>query len=187
VIHAFDLVRPPAGIDVLIYGAGTIGLLAAYVASSLGAASVSLDDLDSQRAKKARTAGFAADAKADVFDQTDWELVVDATGAIPAITDGLTRLQRGGTFLQLGVAHPESTVAIQPYLVFQRELSVVGSMTTRNSFPRALSLLGKGSIETSLIVGEPFSLGDYAAAIDSAGRGQTLKVTVAPDSDSLAW
>lgn len=180
VVHAFDLVRPVQGQDVLIYGAGTIGLLAGIVAGSLGAASVSFVELDGDRAARAERIHAAFAGSADDLDGSEWDLVVDATGAGPAIADGLTRLRRGGTLLQIGVARPDTTVALSPFQLFQRELSVVGSMTTRYSFPRALSLLAGGTVDHTLLTGEPYSLADYATAIDAAGRGRTLKVTVDP-------
>jgi 2-desacetyl-2-hydroxyethyl bacteriochlorophyllide A dehydrogenase len=182
VVHAFDMVRPPQGQDVLIYGAGTIGLLAGFVAKSLGAASVSFVELDKDRAARAERIGASSGSSADQLGASDWGLVVDATGAARAISDGVTRLRRGGTFLQIGVARADVVVDLRPYDLFQRELTIVGSMTTRYSFPRALALLASGQVDHTLITGEPFALEDYARAIDSAGRGQTLKVTVAPNS-----
>lgn len=184
VIHAFDLVRDPAGVDVLVYGAGTIGLLAGFVARALGAASVSVVELDVARAAKAGRAGFAAASSANAFPHQDWGLVVDATGVVPAIRDGIGRLQRGGTLLQIGVARPDAELVVSPYEIFQRELTITGSLTTRYSFPRALDLLARGAVDASVIVGAPFSLADYAQAIDSAGAGETLKVTVAPGADA---
>ena len=180
VVHAFDLVRSPQGQDVLVYGAGTIGLLAGIVARSLGAASVSFVELDERRGAKAASIGAGFATAADDLPPLDWGLVVDATGAAPAISDGLRRLRRGGTFLQVGVARPDVSVDLRPFDLFQRELTVVGSMTTRYSFPRSLALLASGQVDPALIVGEPFALADYAEAIDSAGRGETLKVTVSP-------
>ncbi len=186
VVHAFDLVRDPAGADVLVYGGGTIGLLAAFVARSLGAASVSVIELDAARAPKAARAGFSSAASADALPQQDWGLVVDATGAVPAIRDGVTRLQRGGTLLQIGVARPEAILELHPYEVFQKELTITGSLTTRYSFPRALDLLARGAVDADVILGEPFPLTQYAEAIDSAGRGETLKVTIAPGASRSA-
>jgi 2-desacetyl-2-hydroxyethyl bacteriochlorophyllide A dehydrogenase len=180
VVHAFDLVRSAEGEDVLIYGAGTIGLLAAIVARSRGAKSVSVVELDVDRGAKAEAVGAFAATDASSFGRDDWGLVVDATGAAPAIMDGLSRLRRGGSLLQIGVARPDATIDVKPYQLFQRELTMVGSLTTRNSFPRSLALLASGAVDHHLITGEPFGLDEYPEAIASAGRGQTLKVTVAP-------
>jgi len=179
VVHALDLVRSPQGQDVLIYGAGAIGVLAAMVARAWGAASVSFVELADGRRQRAGTLGRSA-ASADGLGGADWGLVIDATGAVPAIRDGLGRLRRGGTFLQIGVAAPDAVVEVRPYDLFQRELTMVGSLTTRYSFPRALSLLREGAIDASLLLDAPLALDRYAEAIDSSGHSETLKVTVAP-------
>lgn len=182
VVHAFDLVRPPAGENVLIYGAGTMGLLAVQVAHHLGAASVSVVELSKPRTARAIQIGaVAASASADdLVPATGWGLVIDATGAPSAISDGLSRVRRGGTFLQIGVAAPDHTVELAPYELFSRELTVVGSMTTRNSFPRALTMLGTGAIDSSLITGEPLALSGFAHAIELAQSGEIPKVVVSP-------
>lgn len=145
VTHAFDLVRSPAGEDVLIYGAGTIGLLALFVARHLGARSVSVVELDAARCDTAERAGADnAGTSGDAFAPlADWGLVVDATGAVPAISDGIQRVRRGGSFLQIGVAHPERSIDLKPYDLFSRELAVVGSMTTRYSFRARPRTIGK--------------------------------------------
>jgi 2-desacetyl-2-hydroxyethyl bacteriochlorophyllide A dehydrogenase len=180
VVHAFDLIRPPAGLDVLVYGAGTIGVLAGVVARSLGAASLSYVELDEDRAGRTARLGAEAAASADLLSRTAWDLVVDATGAAPAIADALTRIDRGGTLLQIGVARPDAMVELSPYQVFQRELTIAGSLTTRYSFPRALALLATGAVDHTLVTGEPFPLSEYAEAIAAAGTGRPLKVTVDP-------
>lgn len=184
VVHAFDLVRHPAGENVLIYGAGTMGLLALQVARHLGAASVSVIELSAPRTARSIDLGaVAAGASAAAFaPASGWGLVIDATGAPSAIGDGLGRVRRGGTFLQIGVAAPDRTVELAPYELFSRELTVVGSMTTRNSFPRALSMLGTGAINSSLITGEPIALSSYVHAIELAQSGETPKVVVSPRS-----
>jgi hypothetical protein len=53
-------------------------------------------------------------------------------------------------------------------------------MTTRNSFPRAITLLDSGIIDSSIITGEPIPLGDYAQAIAKAGSGEIPKAVIDP-------
>ncbi|PEG42686.1 alcohol dehydrogenase [Mycolicibacterium agri] len=181
VLHAFEMVPRTAGRRVLIYGAGTIGLLAVQVARHLGAYTVDAVDLDTQRLSVAEKLGadevFAPDS---LSRQDDWDLVVDASGAPAAIADGLARLQRGGTFLQLGVAPGDAVVPLSPYQVFARELSIIGSMTTRHTFPGALRMLENDMIDAESIVEKPVPLSDYAKAVDMVRERDSLKVVVSP-------
>lgn len=181
VVHALDLVGPISGRDILIYGAGTIGLLALQVAVHDGAGTVTVVDRIESRLGLARRGGatLAAVSASDVAID-GWEVVIDATGAPAAIVDGLDRVRSGGTFMQVGVAPPDAVVAIAPYRIYARELTIRGSMTTRHSFPRAIGLLESGAIDSELFTAEPFALEDYALAISRSGTGEVPKVTVSP-------
>ncbi|WP_099038199.1 alcohol dehydrogenase catalytic domain-containing protein [Mycobacterium neglectum] len=181
VLHAFDMVPRTSGRRVLIYGAGPVGLLAVQVAGYLGAHSVDTVDLDADRRAVAQKLGASkVFGPSDLGEEDDWDLVIDASGAPTAIEDGLGRLQRGGTFLQLGVAPGDAVVPLSPYQVFARELTIVGSMTTRHTFPGALRLLESGTITSELIVEEPVPLSHYAKAVDTVRGRNALKVVVGP-------
>jgi 2-desacetyl-2-hydroxyethyl bacteriochlorophyllide A dehydrogenase len=183
VLHALDLVPAPVAQRVLVYGAGTIGLLAVQAARHLGAHRVDVVDTNPDRLAAARRVGAAEATGPERLPEgrADWDLVVDATGAVAAITDGLSRVQRGGTFLQIGVAPGDAVVPLSPYQIFAREITLVGSMTTRHTFPPALRLLERGIIDVELLVEEPVPLSDYAAAVARVRAGRSLKVVVGPD------
>jgi 2-desacetyl-2-hydroxyethyl bacteriochlorophyllide A dehydrogenase len=181
VVHAFDLVPPPGGSSVLIFGAGTVGLLATILARQLNAAHVAVVDLNEGRLDRARAVGaHSATTSSAGLAFERFDLVIDATGAPPAIADGIARVERGGAFLQIGVAHPEALVDLSPYQIFARELTVAGSLTTRNSFPRAVAMLDAGVVDHTLFTGSPLSLDRYSEAIAAAEGGATPKVTVSP-------
>ncbi|WP_162606290.1 alcohol dehydrogenase catalytic domain-containing protein [Jiangella asiatica] len=181
VLHAFDLAPSPAAAEVLVYGAGTVGLLTAQMARRLGADRVTVVDPNESRLPGARKAGAdeaLPDARESAVDA--WPLVLDASGAGPAIGDGLRRLRRGGTFVQIGVAAPTTEVPLSPYEVFAGELTIRGSMTTRDTFARAVRTLVAGAVDTSMIVGTAVPLSRYAEALDLARSGESLKVVVEP-------
>jgi len=181
VLHALEQVPVPVGRRVLVYGAGPIGLLALQVLRHLAVDCVDVVDLNPDRLAVAQ--GLGADSAVvpgQVPDRRDWDLVVDATGAPAAITDGLSRLQRGGVFLQVGVAPEEETVPVSPYQVFSRELTIVGSLTTRHTFPGALRLLAGGIIDTGTIVEAPVPLTRYDEVVAQVRGGGALKAVVNP-------
>lgn len=181
-VHAFDLVPDTAGADIAVYGAGTIGTLCAQVARHVGAGSVTVIDSSPERAHAAlaRGADSAVHEAADAGADRRWDVVLDATGAPAAVQDGLARVARGGTFVQVGVVPSDAVVTLSPYDVYLREIRIQGSMTTRFTFPRALELLASGAVETSGMTSEPFALADYSLAIKAARSGEYLKVVVDP-------
>ncbi|GAB2500154.1 zinc-dependent alcohol dehydrogenase family protein [Nocardiopsis aegyptia] len=178
-VHGFDLLPGRVGEHYLVYGAGTMGLLMAQLARSAGAASVSVVDPNTDRLAVAeRLAADAVAPGADALDRADWEVVVDCTGVVAAIEDGLTRVARGGTFQVFGVAPAEASATFSPFRVYNDEVTVVGSMAVLHSYGRAVDLMAKGVVDADAMVTDTFALDDYGAAVDAfrAGRGRKLQV-----------
>ncbi|MFE1169199.1 zinc-dependent alcohol dehydrogenase family protein [Nocardiopsis sp. NPDC058789] len=178
-VHGFDLLPGRVGEHYLVYGAGTMGLLMAQLAASAGAASVSVVDPNTDRLAVA--ASLAADAVAvgaDALDRSGWEVVIDCTGVVPAIEDGLTRVARGGTFQVFGVAPAEATATFSPFRIYNDEITVVGSMAVLHSYGRAVDIMAKGVVDAETMVTDSFGLDDYGLAVEAfrAGRGRKLQV-----------
>lgn len=182
VLHAFDLVGSVAGRSVLVYGAGTMGLLTTTVAR-LGSATT-IDVVDLREGKLAAAAAVGSDrasTSASAFgpDQR-WDVVVDATGALPAIADGLSRVDRGGTFLQLGVSSPEAVVDVRPFRVYDDELRFIGSVCPADCFPRAVVQVQDVGLPVDAIVSDRIPLADFEQALRRFAGGGTRKVMVLP-------
>src|SRR4029077_17095088 len=98
------------GDHVLVYGSGTTGLLMAQLAPRAGAAPVTITGINPDRLVTAAQAGIehrytsAGDA-----DRAERDVVIDRTGSIAAIEDGLPRVIVGGVFQHFGVAHADAT------------------------------------------------------------------------------
>ena len=107
-------------------------------------------------------------------------MVIDATGVVPAIEDGLRRVARGGTFLMFGVANTDAIARFSPFRVYNDEIKIIGSMAVLHSFERALSLLAKGVIDCDAMITNRFRLDEYSTAIDTFLSGSGLKVQVGP-------
>ena len=181
-VHGLDLVHAEVASDWLIYGAGTMGLMLLQLAKEAGAGHLEMVDTNPRRHDLARRLGAERIAvAADELDRPHgWDVVIDATGVIPAIEDGLRRVARGGTFLVFGVAKADATAQFSPFRVYNDEVTIVGSMAVLHSFERALALFAKGVIDSEKMITDRFSLGDYSSAIDAFLSGKGLKVQVAP-------
>jgi 2-desacetyl-2-hydroxyethyl bacteriochlorophyllide A dehydrogenase len=179
-IHGFDLLPGRVGEHHLIYGAGTMGLLMAQLAARAGAASVSVVDLNADRLAVASRLGASHVAvHADLLDRPEgWEVVIDCTGAVRAIEDGLVRVRPGGTFELFGVAPADATATFSPFRIYRDEIRIVGSMAVLHSFGRAVDLLAAGAIDADTMISHRFPLDGYAEAVDTfrAGTGRKLQV-----------
>ena len=145
-IHGYDLLPRRMGEHYLVYGAGTMGLMMAQLAPRAGAASVTVVDLNPTRLTAAREVGVAQAVETpDAADRPEgWDVVIDCTGAIPAIEDGLSRVRRGGTFLQFGVAAADARASFSPFTVYHDEITMIGSMAVAHSFGRAVEMFAAG-------------------------------------------
>jgi 2-desacetyl-2-hydroxyethyl bacteriochlorophyllide A dehydrogenase len=180
-VHGLDMIDVKVAEDYLIYGAGTMGLLLAQLAKDAGASRVEMVERNPKRHDLAKR--LAADRVAVSADDLDrprgWDVVIDATGVVPAIEDGIRRVARGGTFLMFGVANADATATFSPFRIYNDEIKIVGSMAVLHSFERALSLLAKGVIDCEAMITNRFKLDDYLGAIDTFLAGSGLKVQVA--------
>ena len=180
-VRGFDVLQARLGDHVLIYGAGTMGLMNLSLAGRVGATSVDVVDLNTDRLEVARALGARhAVTNADEIDMPrGWDIVIDCTGVVAAIEDGLARVGRGGTFLQFGVAQHDAVARWSPFRVYNQEITIAGSMAVLHSFERAAELFAAGAVDPRVLITDRFPLDGYADAIAQfrEGKGRKLQVT----------
>ncbi|GAA2678743.1 zinc-dependent alcohol dehydrogenase family protein [Streptomyces lunalinharesii] len=181
-VRGFDVLPRRLGDHYLIYGAGTMGLLMLQLARTAGAASLSVVDINTDRLRVAERLGADATAvSAAEFDRPQgWETVIDCTGVIPVIEDGLGRVRRGGTFQQFGVAPSAATAAFSPFRVYNDEITIVGSMAVLHSFGRAVDLMAKGVVDADTMITHRYPLDDFDAALRTFLEGSGRKIQLRP-------
>jgi 2-desacetyl-2-hydroxyethyl bacteriochlorophyllide A dehydrogenase len=181
-VHGYDVLAGRLGAHVLVYGAGTMGLMMLELAKRTGAASVDIIDVNPDRLAIARRLGCssAAGSADEVERPRGWDVVIEATGNAAAIQDGLGRVGAGGTFLQFGVADEDARVTIDPYRIYRKEITIAGSMAVLHSFERAADLLAAGVLDPRIFVTDRLPLDRYADAIATFRAGGGLKTQVVP-------
>jgi 2-desacetyl-2-hydroxyethyl bacteriochlorophyllide A dehydrogenase len=181
-VRGYDVLSSQLGSHVLIYGSGTMGLMMLELAKRTGAASVDVLDLNAERLATARKLGCsAAAATADELDRPQgWDLVVDATGNAAAIQDGLGRVAKAGTFLQFGVSDYATTATIEPYKIYNQEITITGSMAVLHSYERAAELFAGGVLDPEVFISDRLPLEDYPEALDRFASGKGRKIVVVP-------
>jgi 2-desacetyl-2-hydroxyethyl bacteriochlorophyllide A dehydrogenase len=180
-VRGFDVLPRNLADHYLIYGSGTMGLMMMELAKRAGAASVSMVDLNPERLETAKLLGCtAAVTSADELDAPrGWDIVVDCTGVEAAIVDGLRRVGRGGTFLQFGVANYDARATIEPYKIYNQEITITGSMAVLHSFERAGDLFTAGVLRPDVFISHRYPLDRYADALAQfkAGVGRKIQIT----------
>jgi 2-desacetyl-2-hydroxyethyl bacteriochlorophyllide A dehydrogenase len=180
-IRAYDVLPRRLGDHYLVYGAGTMGLLLAQLAPRAGAASVTVVDPNEGRRALAGEVGIpTVVASAAELDRPNWDVVIDATGVIAAIEDGLTRVKPGGTFQQFGVAPADARATYLPISIVRDEITIVGSAASRYTFSRAVELFAAGAIVSEPMFSHSFTLDDYEQAMGMFRRGKGRKLQIRP-------
>lgn len=182
-VRGFDQLPRNPGSHYLIYGSGTMGLMMAELARVNGAASVSIVDLNLEKLKTATILGFTNTAQsADQFDQPrGFDVVIDCTGVTAAIKDGLKHVMPGGTFLQFGVANEGAKVEIEPFWIYNKEITIVGSMAVLHSFDRAVELFSSGVLNSEVMISDRYPLDKYEDALLAFKSGRGRKTIVLPN------
>jgi len=181
-VRGYDVLPRMPGSHYLIYGSGTMGLMMMELARRNGAASVSMVDINEKRLETARTLGITKLAtSADEFEsERGWDVVIDCTGNEKAIKDAIPRTMPGGTFLQFGVANTHSKVEINPFWVYNKEITIAGSMAVLHSFERAGDLLAAGVLNPDVMISHRFGLDDFPKAVQMFKDGIGRKMTIEP-------
>jgi 2-desacetyl-2-hydroxyethyl bacteriochlorophyllide A dehydrogenase len=185
-IRGYDLLPRRMGEHYLVYGAGTMGLLMAQLAPRAGAASVTVIDRNPSRLEVAKEVGveLVASSADEVQRPGGWDTVIDCTGVVAAIEDGLSRVRRGGTFQQFGVAPTDARASFSPFRVYNDEITIVGSMAVLNSYSRAVEMFTAGAIKAEPMVSHAYTLEDYGAALDMFRAGTGRKLQIRPQATS---
>ena len=181
-VRGYDVLRSQLGAHVLIYGSGTMGLMMLELAKRTGAVAVDVVDINADRLATASRLGCSATAtSADELDRPrGWELVVDATGVGDAIQDGISRVAPGGTFLQFGVSAYSTRVQIEPYRIYNKEITITGSMAVLHSYERAAELFVSGVLDPEVFISDRLPLERYRDALDLFAQGRGRKIQVLP-------
>jgi D-arabinitol dehydrogenase (NADP+) len=191
VVHGLDVLALTPGADVLLFGAGPTGLLLAQLLRASGAGRVTvaaptaakLDLASRQGADRVMQVARGSDSTADLLALTGgvgFDVVIDATGAVPVLSHAIELTRTGGTVFVYGMTSETAELPILPYEVFRRELTIKGSFAQQFSFDRALAALRVGRIDTTDMITHRFGLEDYADALAAVADSRCIKAVIRP-------
>jgi 2-desacetyl-2-hydroxyethyl bacteriochlorophyllide A dehydrogenase len=189
VVFGQDRARIDIGSEVLIVGAGPIGQLHLQASRVNGAASVTVVDVMESKLELARKHGATdaviadndVEAKLRKIARYGFDVVIDATGVARVLQDSLRYVKNGGTYLVFGVCGPEDKVAISPFEIYRRDLTIVGSFAIRRTYDRAFKLMEHGAVKVTDLIHE-------ALPVEEIGRGlEMMKKGTAGMKLQVVW
>ena len=182
-LHAVDLSGVRPGDDTLVLGAGPIGLLCADLLVTAGASSVLVSEPNPGRRERVREVG-AEPVDPESISEAQADVVMECVGIVETMETAVEAARPGATVMWVGVAGPDTEVAVKPYDVFRKELTIRGSYTNPYVMERALALLASGRINWETIITHRYSLDNFDQAWEAHREGAGLKVSVQPETNS---
>ena len=180
---AFDVV----GEDVLITGAGPIGIMAAAVIRHIGARHVVITDVNDYRLALAekmgatRTVNVSRESLQEVMAELDmhegFDVVLEMSGVPSAVEQMLDVINHGGKIAMLGI--PPGEMAIDWTKVIFKGLTIKG-IYGREMFEtwyKMASLIQSG-LDLSPIITHRLPIGDFQRGFEIMGSGQSGKVVL---------
>jgi D-arabinitol dehydrogenase (NADP+) len=187
VVFGQERARLQLGDNVLIFGAGAIGLQHLQLIRRAGAAQVAVVDKRSDRLELASTLGADWAIVADGTESQKlrdiaprgFKLVIDATGVSAVVEQAVQYVMNSGKLLVFGVCPQAERISVSPFEIYRRDLQIVGSFAIRRTFSQAVSLLEAGAIEVKPLIGQTITLSELPEALALMARGQApMKIQV---------
>lgn len=179
VLHALERVPDWRDNEMVVFGAGSIGLMAVVLGKAEGAAGIRVVEPNAaRRAAASRLGAIEAVASADDLTENVFDLALDASGHPVAIAQAIDALGPRGRLVQMGVASPTATVALSPYEVFAKELSIIGSNSLAEKYEESAERMVDLQGDLVAMITATFSLEQYADAIAAATSPDQIKIQV---------
>lgn len=196
-IHAARRAKLASGQRVLVFGTGSIGILACALANVYGASRVVAIDINQTRLDFAKSHGFASQtyclpkvdkartpeeqlrrAKDNVstilskFNEPEgFDVVFECTGAEPCIQMSIHAAVTGGKVMLIGMGSRNVMLPLSAAAL--REVDIQGSFRYANTYPEALRLLGSGKLRNvEKLITHRVPLADTTRAFELLARGK---------------
>ncbi len=184
VLHGMDRLKVAVGEEVLLYGAGPMGLLLVQVLRHGGAGPLVVVEKRPERRELARQLGAHTVLPPDEHLNAalheaaphGFPVVIDATGVPTVIEQAIARLRPGGRDLQFGVAPRDASISLKPFDLFRHDWTLLGSFALCYQFERAVALISAGVIDVEPLISHVASLDAFDKHFHAFTQGKTLKV-----------
>lgn len=167
--------------DVLVTGAGPVGLLAAAAAYALGAGSVTVTDRSDFRLSVAEGMGFTAE-RSDAPGTRRFDVLLECSGAPGVLAEGMTRLRPAGRAAMIGMSK-EKLIGLPLSQLNVNELTLRLVNRYNHTWPLAIELVASKRVDVAPLVTHHFALADSADAITLAQRvSDSIKAVIHPQT-----
>ena len=177
------------GERVFIAGVGPIGLATLQAFKAAGAGAVYVSDLSEERLAVAKELGATeafnagdpgvSDEIRDLTEGLGPEIAVETAGSVDATLQGLEIVRAGGVVVLVGLT-PEAIVPVNTLAAIDKEIDIRGVFRYANTYPAAISMIARGTVDVARMVTDSYELADTDRAFADvvARKPGTIKAVV---------
>ena len=183
-LHAVKRLRLAADEPVLIAGCGPIGGFAAVILAHLGLGPILVADVNVERAQLvARVTGATVvalqiGAVQEALRRRGLRAAIDATGSIAALRALMACVSGGASLAVVGISH--GTLQLDPNMLVERELSLIGCHAFQDEMPEAIATLPACAAAIMQLIDREITLDEVPEAYTrlAAGKSTGLKTLI---------
>jgi L-iditol 2-dehydrogenase len=167
------------GDDVLVTGAGPVGLVSASAARAFGARTVTITDVSDFRLGLAKSMGFTTE-RSDAPSDADFDVLIECSGAPGVLASGMRRLRPAGRAAMVGMSK-EDLIGLPLAQLNPNELTLGTVNRYNNTWPIAIELVASGRVDVKPLITHRFTLDQTAEALTIGERvADSIKAIIHP-------
>lgn len=189
-LHGIERAGITQGSTVCVIGGGAIGLMMVQLAKHAGASQVVLSEPVAMRREIGVQLGADAaidpihecisDRLQEILGIAGADVIIECVGAPIATEQAFQASKRGSALLLFSVPRANSVYELYLEDVYQKELTIMGSMINPDTHGRATALINSGTIKMDKIITHRYPVEQVEDAILMQQSNESIKVIIEP-------
>lgn len=184
VVYAMNRLQIKMGDQVLLFGAGAMGQQLVQSIKALGASRLVVVDLSKEKLEMAKAWGATDTFTSAELDKVrdmqprGFDIVIDATGIPAVIEQAITFTGPVGKYLQFGVTPSDAMIKVNPFDLYHKDWTIMGSMAINHTFIPAFNWLSEKRIDVKPLISKVISLEETPDFLEGPRDSKLLKVQI---------
>lgn len=186
VVHGMNRLQIRVGDRVLLFGAGAMGQQLIESIAHAGASELVVVDIAQEKLELALKRGATKGVLSEDLDRelgaeqypNGFDIVVDATGIPKVIETAFKFMGKTAKYLQFGVTPKDANININPFDVYHKDWTILGSMAINHTFYPAFHWIKEGRIHVKPLISKTLSLEETVSFLEGPVDPKLLKVQI---------